>query len=178
MLVKTRTKTKARSRSNNNGNSYRIKNIPVAGHKSQRPAFEPANATGSGSPILKLIVLLRPLRPKHLKYQTLKKASQPGRIQTKKAQVKHSKLLLFVYTVLLVGSNNASANPFGAFINKATQFQTHLTLLGKTLVGVALVIAIVKALGNKGVNWAYLGVIAGVGVALTALVPILQFLTT
>lgn len=64
------------------------------------------------------------------------------------------------------------------FVAKGKDFLGHLVLIGKTCVGIAIVMALLQALSNKGPNWRWIGAIAVVGAALTGLQPILNYLTT
>ena len=54
------------------------------------------------------------------------------------------------------------------FIKKVNEISDHLVLIGKALVGVAAVMAIMMALTNKGPNWRWIITIAAVGAALVS----------
>ena len=63
---------------------------------------------------------------------------------------------------------NKAAAFSAPFITKVDDVSGHLVLIGKALVGVAAVMAIIMALSGKGPNWRWIITIGVVGVALAS----------
>ena len=71
----------------------------------------------------------------------------------------------FIVSLTLAREAYAFSAPF---VTKVNDISTQLILIGKALVGIAAVLAIIMALTNKGPNWRWIGTIFIVGVALVS----------